>query len=190
MKIVVLLTIGLVSSLLAGCGQSSVSADKAAIAHETSPEQLIRKGEASAAAGDMTRAEQYFVMAQRGGADPHAVTKWLLLVCSADQRYPVALEYAEQHLRNHPRDLDIKFAAASLHAAIGDLITARVLMIEVLRERPSWASAHYSLASVLRQEGDQEQLALADQHDLEYLKLAPAGEFAEAARDRLRRSMR
>lgn len=179
---------GCACALLLGCGQSSISADKAALARETTPQQLMLKGEASANMGDMTRAEQYFVMAQRAGADAHDVIKHLLLVCSADQRYPVALDYAEQHLRLHPEDLEIKFAAASLRAALGDLPNARLLMIEVLHERPLWATAHYSLASVLRQEGD--ALALADQHDLEYLKLDPQGEFAEAARDRLRRSMR
>jgi tetratricopeptide (TPR) repeat protein len=171
-----------------GCGQSAASADRAVLKHETSATELLRKGDASAKLGDMTRAEQYFVMAQKAGADPHVVVQRLLVVCVADQRYPVALEYAEQHLRRHPSDVEVRFAAASLKAAQGDLAAARQMMLEVLREKPSWAEAHYALASVLRQQGDEH--ALADEHDLQYLKLSPEGTYAEAARDRLRRSAR
>lgn len=170
---------------LGGCGHDAVSADRAALKHEVSAAELMRKGEASAELGDMTRAEQYFVMAQRAGADSSRVVRRLLVVCIADNRYPVALEYAEQHLRRHPGDVDVRFVAASLKAASGALAEARQMMLEVLRARPHWAEAHYALASVLHQTGD--QLQLADEHDLEYLKLSPAGPYAEAARDRLRR---
>lgn len=177
-----------VALTLTGCGHDAVSEDRAALKHETSSAELLRKGDASARLGDMTRAEQYFVMAQKAGADEHVVVQRLLVVCVADQRYPVALEYAEQHLRRHPEDWEVKFAAASLKAAAGDLSTAREMMSEVLHEKPSWAEAHYALASVLRQQGDAQ--ALADEHDLQYLKLSPQGTYAEAARDRLRRSAR
>jgi tetratricopeptide (TPR) repeat protein len=170
---------------LGGCGRDAVSADKAALKHEVSAAELMRKGEASADLGDMTRAEQYFVMAQRAGADESRVVRRLLVVCIADNRYPVALEYAEQYLRRRPSDVDVRFVAASLKAAGGALAEARQMMLDVLHARPRWAEAHYALASVLRQSGD--QLPLADEHDLEYLKLSPEGPYAEAARDRLRR---
>ena len=62
----------------------------------------------------------------------------------------------------------------------------RDMMIEVLRAQPDWAEAHYALGSVLRQIGEQQQLA--DEHDVEYLRLSPQGTYAEAARDRLRRN--
>lgn len=173
---------------LVGCGQSAAAAAKAELKHEVSARELMRKGEASAQLGDMTRAEQYFVLAQKAGADEREVVRRLLDVCVADQRYPVALEYAEQHLRRHPTDVDVRFMAASLRAAAGDLRVARDMMLDVLRARPNWAEAHYALASVLRQLGDAQELELADEHDLEYLKLSPSGLYAEAARDRLRRS--
>ncbi len=174
--------------VLLGCGHSATSADRAAFKHEVSAKELLRKGDASASLGDMTRAEQYFVMAEKAGADPRLVVQRLLVVCVADQRYPVALEYAELYLRRHPADVDVAFVAASLKAAAGDLLEAQRMMVDILRARPTWAEAHYALASVLRQSGDQQ--ALADEHDLEYLRLSPTGTYAEAARDRLRRSLR
>lgn len=177
----------LIAALAFGCSGATVTGDRA-WGHEASAVELLRRGDASARLGDMTRAEQYFVLARRAGADAHDVTSRLLAVCVADQRYPVALEYAEEHLRLHPTDSQVKFAAASLQAALGNLPQARELMLEVLGEQPAWAEAHYALASLLRQSG--EESMLANEHDLTYLKLRPAGEYAEAARERLRRSLR
>ncbi len=167
-------------------GESQAVRDRAAIKREVSPQELLRRGDASASLGDMTRAEQYYVMAQRAGADDHQVVQRLLVACVSDQRYPVALEYAERHLRRHPGDVEVRFATASLRAALGDLAVARDMMIEVLRAQPTWAEAHYALGSVLRQMGEQQQLA--EEHDIEYLRLSPQGTYAEAARDRLRRN--
>ena len=176
------------TAALACGGQTQTLRDRAALKHEVSPAELLRKGDASAKIGDMTRAEQYYVMAERAGAPEQQVVQRLLVACVADQRYPVALEYAEQYLRRHPADIELRFATASLKAAMGDLPAAREMMTEVLRQRPTWAEAHYALASVLRQAGEEQQLA--DEHDLEYLKLKPQGAYAEAARGRLRQSLR
>lgn len=181
-----LIFLPLVLLLTSACAENQAVRDQATLKHEVSPRELLRKGDASASLGDMTRAEQYYVLARRAGADEHEVVKRLLVVCASDQRYPVALEYAEQHLRRHPTDVEVRFATATLEAALGDLAAARDMMLEVLREKPTWAEVHYALGSVLRQMG--EQLQLADQHDLEYLKLSPQGSYAEAARDRLRRN--
>jgi tetratricopeptide (TPR) repeat protein len=181
-----LLVLALLLAAPSACGESQALRDRAAIKREVSPRELLRKGDASASLGDMTRAEQYYVMAQKAGADEHQVVQRLLVACVADQRYPVALEYAERHLRRHPEDVEVRFATASLRAALGDLTAARDMMLEVLRERPTWAEAHYALGSVLRQMGEQQPLA--DEHDVEYLRLSPQGTYAEAARDRLRRN--
>ena len=150
---------------------------------EQSADELVKKAEAAAAGGDMTRAEQYFVSALRAGAPEKAIIKRLLFVCAADQRYPVALEHAEHYLHRHPQDTDIQFAAASLHAAVGDFEGAQERLESVVKARPDWAEAHYALATVLREEGDQGNLA--DEHDLAYLRLNPTGPLAEAARARL-----
>jgi Flp pilus assembly protein TadD len=159
--------------------------DQAAVQKESTPSELVRKAEASWSVGDTTRAEQYYVSALRAGGDENRIVPKLLVVCVADQRYPAALEYAEQHLYRHPKDLDVAFAAASLHLAVGETARARELLEEVLKARPEWPEAHYALASVLRADGSAPDSA--DQHDLTYLRLSPDGSFAETARARLKR---
>jgi tetratricopeptide (TPR) repeat protein len=145
--------------------------------------ELLARGDASAAIGDMIRAEQYFVSALKAGGDERKLVRRLLVVCAADQRYPAAAEYAERYLHRHPTDVDLRFAAASLQMAIGNTRRARELLDSVLRERPDWAEAHYALASMMRAGG--EPLTLADLHDLQYLKLNPHGPLADTARARL-----
>ncbi|HVW29689.1 MAG TPA: hypothetical protein VHC69_30205 [Polyangiaceae bacterium] len=165
------------------CG-SSLEKERAMQKTEESADELTKKGEAAAAAGDMTRAEQYLVAALRAGGQEKLLVQRLLFVCIADQRYPVALEYAEQYLHRHPLDTDLQFAAASLHAAIGDDSGAEERLWIVVRARPSWAEAHYALATVLREEG---VTGSADEHDLAYLRLNPNGPLAETARARVSR---
>jgi predicted Zn-dependent protease len=164
---------------------ASAAGEQKAIRHETSAAELQRAGEFSAASGDLTRAEQYFVSALRAGGDERAIVKSLLVVCVADQRYPAALEYAERYLRRHPLDTEVEFAQASLLAAMGQTVQARAVLEDVVQRRPEWPDAHYVLASVLRQTGADADLA--DVQDLEYLKLEPKGQLAESARYRLRR---
>jgi Flp pilus assembly protein TadD len=170
--------------LVAGCAGEQVERDRAAVEKESSAEVLFRSGEAAARMGDMTRAEQYLVAAMRAGGDGKRIVKQLLIVCAADRRYPVAIDYAEQYLRRHPNDTEVLFAAGSLHAATGSLEPARVMLGRVVSERPEWPEPHYVLATVLREWGSPE---LADQHDLAYLRLSPEGPMAETARARLRR---
>lgn len=171
--------------LLAGaCASEQVERDRKAVERESSAEVLLQSGEAAAQMGDMTRAEQYLVAAMRAGGDQRRIVKQLLLVCAADRRYPVAIDYAEQYLRRNPNDTEVLFAAGSLHAATGSIDSARVMLTRVVRERPEWPEPHYVLATVLREYGAPE---LADEHDLAYLKLSPEGPMAETARARLRR---
>jgi tetratricopeptide (TPR) repeat protein len=170
-----------------GCagGLSAAERERNAVARESSAAELMRKGEASASVGDLTRAEQYLVAALKAGGDERLIVRRLLVVCVADERYPVALEYAHQFLHRHPSDDHIRFAAAAIHAATGELESARELLDKVVKDQPRWAEAHYALATVLRDTGESPDRA--DQHDLEYLKLSPKGEQAETARARLRR---
>jgi hypothetical protein len=178
---------------LGGCASTALEAqrDRREVEQERSTAELVRKGEASSVVGDMTRAEQYFVAALHGGAGgarERFIVSRLLMVCVADQRYPVAAEYADDYLRRHPGDLDLAFAAASIHAALGHTERARTLLEALLSKRPAWPEPHFTLASVLRSENDDGALALADTHDLAYLKLEPNGPLAEMAKARLRRT--
>lgn len=186
-SLIFLLAVAAASSACASAGDER-RAEAEAVQKESTVTELLKKAEASVSVGDTTRAEEYYVSALKAGADPHLVVSKLLVVCVADQRFPAAIEYAEQYLYRRPNDLDIAFAAASLHAAVGEVPRARELFERVLQGQPDRADAHYALASVLRVEG--EELELADQHDLAYLKLNPTGPFAETARARLSREVR
>jgi tetratricopeptide (TPR) repeat protein len=161
--------------------------DEEALKKDSDPKQLAVYGEVSAAAGDMTRAEQYLVAALKAGGDEKAIVPRLLAVCIADQRYPGALDYAETYLRRHPSDTDVRFVAASIYAAVGDTARAREGFERVVAERPNLAEAHYGLATVLRQVGSEP--VTADRHYREYLRLQPDGAYAEAARDHLLKSV-
>jgi tetratricopeptide (TPR) repeat protein len=148
--------------------------------------ELVARGNAAAALGDLTRAEQYFVTALRAGADEQRILMRLLAVCVSDQRYAVAASYAEQYLYRHPGDALISHTAATLHLALGEHARARQLLEAVVAAQPQWPDPHFALASLLRDGGDGSDAA--DRHDLEYLKLAPSGRLAEVARTRLRRA--
>lgn len=173
-----------------GCASSAARTARmqSELARERSTAELVRKGQASAAVGDMTRAEQYFVAALHGGSDERFIVSRLLVVCVADQRYPVAAEYADDYLRRHPDDLEIAYAAASLHVALGDDERARSLLEMLTAKKPAWPEPHFTLATLLRTGNDAQALALADTQDLEYLKLEPHGPLAEMAKARLRRT--
>src|SRR6478735_4715248 len=82
-----------------GCGKGALSParDREALRKESARELMVR-GDASAAIGDMIRAEQYFVSALKAGGDERKLVRRLLVVCAADQRYPAAAEYAEHYL--------------------------------------------------------------------------------------------
>lgn len=177
----------LVLILSSGCASSALTQqrEQAALRKESTAHVLVEHGDAAAAIGDMTRAEQYYVSARKAGGDEREIVRRLLVVCVSDQRYPAAAEYAEQYLHRYPLDVELRFAAASIQIAVGETGRARELLDAVLIERPNWAEAHYALAGLMRSQG--EPLALADQHDLQYLKLNPRGPLADTARARLAR---
>lgn len=130
-------------------------------------------------AADYTRAEQYLNLAAKHGGDPAQVMPFLIDVCVRDQRYRAALQYAEEHLRRHPRAYRLRYIEATLLRALGDIGKSRQELQRVLDASPDYADAHYSMAVLLR-----DQLGSyveADQHFREYLRLAPRGQHAEEA---------
>ncbi len=167
--------------------QQKAKADMAVIERETTPARLQNRGEGAAMSGDFTRAEQYFVAAIRAGGDQRLLTKRLLVVCVNDGRFPAAVSYGEDYLRGHPTDTDIRYAVATVYAAIGETSRARDELTRVVQEKPDLADAHYALASVLRQQGD--ALLDADTQFREYIRLEPNGQYAEAARSLLLKSV-
>jgi tetratricopeptide (TPR) repeat protein len=174
-----------------GCAktpQERAKHDTDIIRRESTPERLQARGEAAAMAGDLTRAEQYFVAAMKAGGDERTLTTRLLVVCVTDSRYPAAATYGEEYLHRHPKDPEIRFAVSTVYIGLGDLPRARDGLREVVEERPDMADAHYALASVLRDSG--ESLLDADKELREYIRLSPEGQYAEAARASLLKSVR
>ncbi|MBX3204925.1 MAG: tetratricopeptide repeat protein [Labilithrix sp.] len=173
-----------VLAAVAGCAPAESKLDRGleTMRRESTPTELSARGEAFAALGDMTRAEQYFVAALKAGGEPGALVRRLVAVCVADGRYPVAIEYAEDYLRNHPRDVDVRYVTGTLRAALGDASGAKEELRAVLAAKPNLADAHYALAQIARTEGD---VMGADAAFRQYLRLEPAGRHAEAARENL-----
>lgn len=168
-----------------GCAPAESKLDRGveAMRRESNPTALSSRGEAFAALGDMTRAEQYFVAALKAGGEPGALVRRLIAVCVADGRYPVAIEYAEEYLRNHPRDVDVRYVMATVRAALGDASTAKEELRVVLAAKPNLADAHFALAQIARTEGD---VVEADAELRHYLRLEPSGRHAEVAQETLR----
>jgi Tfp pilus assembly protein PilF len=144
---------------------------------------LLERAHQFAEASDYTRAEQYLNLAALNGGDSAQILPLLIDVCVRDQRYRAALEYAQQHLRHHPRSYRLRYVEATLLRALGDVARSRQELERVLDASPNYADAHYSLALLLRD--DLGNHLEADQHFREYLRLAPGGNHAEEAGESL-----
>ena len=148
---------------------------------------LIERARAFAEAADYTRAEQYLNLATERGVDSSQVIPLLIDVCVRDQRYRAALQYAEEHLRQHPRSYRLRYIEATLLRALGDIAKSRQELQRVLDASPDYADAHYSMALLLR--NDLGSYLEADRHFREYLRLAPSGQHAEEVGESLLEAM-
>jgi tetratricopeptide (TPR) repeat protein len=177
-------------STLAGCvttPAAQVKADMAVMKQEGGPDKLIDRGNAFAAVGDTTRAEQYYAAAITSGADERKVMPLLLTVCAQDGRYRVAIQYAEGYLKGHPSDLRVRFVLGTLYAAVNEPDLARVALGVVVDARPEDADAHFALGVVLRD--SDHDYAGADRQFREYIRLKPRGSHAEEAQASLLKSV-
>ncbi|MGC4093342.1 MAG: tetratricopeptide repeat protein [Polyangiaceae bacterium] len=169
--------------LLVGCVKSpgaQLQERLAAVNDARNPQLLLSRAHAFASIADYTRAEQYLRLALEAGAAAAEVTPLLIEVCVRDQRYLDAVQHAEAYLRRHPDDARLRFVLASLEAAVGNSQRARTEYERVLAHDADNADVHYALAVVLRD--NFENLAQADRHFREYLRLRPSGSHAEEAR--------
>ncbi|HEY5956478.1 MAG TPA: tetratricopeptide repeat protein [Polyangiaceae bacterium] len=179
-----LVLVTVVSAVAFGSGCAATAAqslrrDAEVVQKESTPEVLLRKGDAFAAVGDTTRAEQYFASAQAAGGEPHLLVRRLIRVCVADQRYRAALVYAEDYLRKHPLDDEVRFARATLAVGVGEPRLARDDLNRLVEATPRNPEVHFALAVLLRDEfGD---LPAARRHFANYLALAPHGRNREQA---------
>lgn len=170
-----------------GCAApaSTMQSSLETMQRESAPDKLAARGDAAAAMGDMTRAEQYFVAALRSRGDQPRLVRRLIAVCVADGRYPVALEYADDYLHQHPADLDVRYVASTLRVATEDDERARADLEQVVEARPRFADAHWVLALIHRRRG---QVTAAERELRAYLALAPSGAHAELAHEILTRN--
>jgi tetratricopeptide (TPR) repeat protein len=182
-----IVTVLLLCASALGCarGTSVRTSDAQAEARESQrqTEELRARAEAAYARADYTRAEQYLNLAKESGGEDAQVTPLLIDVCIKDQRYRAALQYAQDYLRRHPREYRLRFVAATLLGAMGEVAQAREELERVLSAKPEHADAHYSLAVLLRD--DLGNHLAADAHFRDYLRLAPRGSHAEEANQSL-----
>lgn len=156
-------------------------------AEEQQVATLVHQAHQFADSADYTRAEQYLNLATKRGGDPAQVMPLLIDVCVRDQRYRAALQYAEEHLRRHPREYRLRYIEATLLRALGDVGKSKQELQRVLDASPDYADAHYSMAVLLRDQlGSYQE---ADAHFREYLRLAPSGQHAEEAGESLLEAM-
>jgi tetratricopeptide (TPR) repeat protein len=172
----------------ASAPEQRLRADVSTFQQEQAPTKLTARGRAFAAIGDTTRAREYFDAALQAGGDDRELTRLLLAVCVRDGRYRLAIDYAEQYVRRHPRDQRMRFVLATLRAGVGEPLAAEVEFAKVIAGSPDNSDAHYALAVLLRdQRGD---LLGADRHFRAYLELKPEGEHSEEAKSSLLQRVR
>ncbi len=145
--------------------------------------QLFALGNTFAAAGDLTRAEQYLATALRHGHDPERTMRALLSVCLRASRLRSALAYATPHLQAHPSDIALRQLVASIELALGDVRGAERELRRVLSQNQEEADAQFLLATILQQAPGHE--AEAAEHFASYVALRPEGSHAEEARSSL-----
>jgi tetratricopeptide (TPR) repeat protein len=179
--------LGLATVTQVGCAQQSnadrAQANFATFRREHDKQKLLDRGKMFAAVGDNTRAEQYFAAAIESGADESQVFPLLLTACLNDNRFRLAAQYAEDHLRRHPADVRARLVLGTIYSAIGDSNGAQKELRQVLTENPNEPQAHYALAVSLRDgRGDAEEI---DMHLREYLRLAPNGPYAGSVKESL-----
>ncbi len=175
--------LAVVAPACASTTREPVRSEAAAVHREATPSGLESAGDDAAGRSDMTRAEEYYVAARSLGGDEGRLTRKVIAVCVADERYPVAALYASEYLTKHPQDVEMRFAAGALYSAIGQTGAARDAYERVVREEPGFAEAHYALGMLLHDRSGEDLESAKHLH--EYLSLQPRGAYAEAARSAL-----
>lgn len=164
----------------AGCASTAPHTEPHAPAHPPTTEELVDRGRAFGAYGDLTRAEQYLSAALEHGAPPRDVLPLLVRVCVQGGRYRVASLYTANALQRDPEDPSLRLLHGILEATVGDPRVALREYQTVLHAHPDDSDGHYALAVLLRD--TLEDPAGADLHFREYLRLSPDGTHAADAR--------
>lgn len=146
--------------------------------------ELRAKGLAYARRGDLTRAQQYLSAAQAKGFDEKVIVPELVKICIAASRLRAALAFAEPYVDKHPEDAGMNYVVGTIHLALGDLQRASSHLTGALQPPHSMIDAAYSLAFIAIEEG---RISEARKHLEYYLRAAPEGQFANRAKNLIRR---
>ncbi|MEZ4406762.1 MAG: hypothetical protein R3A52_09825 [Polyangiales bacterium] len=149
--------------------------------------QLYDQGVALARRNDLVRAEQYLAESMTRGMPQRQVLPMLLRVCVAASRFRAAVGYARPYLDAHPNEWALRYLIATIEAGLGEHQAARRDLESVLEQREAHAPAHFSLATLLRENFNDP--VSADRHYRRYLEVEPQGEHAEEARSSLLREV-
>ncbi len=157
-------------------------------ARQANAESLAQEGLRRLSQGDSIRAEQYLLLASRAGYPESKLIVPLLEACMGASRLRAALAHALPYLRAHPSAWRVRYLAATIQAALGDVDAAVSELERVVRDHtldhPEAAEAHY-LLGVLQRDTRADDRAALDSFAA-YLARAPNGEHAEEARGFLR----
>lgn len=174
-------------ALAAGCAAAPPPTPQAkleVIRREQTADKLFERGLAFAEIGDLTRAEQYLAAALDQGAPPRRTLAALLRVCVAAGRNRAAIVYAREYGSALSGDAQFDFILALLESGVGDVEAAIEHLRQTVRRAPEHADAHYRLGELLQQRELAQDESLF--HLREYLRLAPNGSHADAARSALK----
>lgn len=149
--------------------------------------QLYDQGVALARGSDLIRSEQYLAEAINRGMPQRQVLPILLRVCVAASRFRAAVNYARPYLDAHPNDWALRFLLATIEAGLGEHQAARRDLESVIEQRESHAEAHFTLATLLRENFNDP--VGADRHYRRYLEVEPNGSHSEEARGGLLRAV-
>jgi Flp pilus assembly protein TadD len=164
--------------VLPACAHKSMAPPKDGTGLTT--EQLLEVARVLEQSGDTVRAEQYLRSALKDGADERQILPRLLRLYVADGQLRLAIDVAEQSLREEPEDVTLRLFLGALHTAVGADAIAVQQYERVLTMDEKNAEAHFALASLLHDAGMERDRA--DQHFRSYLELSPHGEHAAEAR--------
>jgi tetratricopeptide (TPR) repeat protein len=148
--------------------------------HPDDPQVNLHLGEASEAAGDLLRAEQYYQRAEALGVPEDQMVPRLVRVLVAAHRYDEALTRCRRRLSAVPGDRATRYVMAALLTALSHPREAERELLALVRTKPSEAQAYLALGKLYRDElGDPPRAKTMFE---KYLELAPDGEAAAGVR--------